>query len=253
MKHDLTAGQCSSVGMAVPGPGKGSLMELELQTRSLVDAVAQALREQILTGEIPADAQLTEQGVAKQGAVARPTAKAAIDRLTHEGLLRRGANRSARVPRLDASDVRDLYFSRMFLEREVVAKLAERRTVPDSAHAARHQFKAAVAAKSLSQIVDADIAFHVSLVEELGSRRVSRMYAAVIGEAHLCMAQVQAHRLLSATTIDREHGRIVKAILAGDSSSARDLLEDHLSRAEQRLVGYLEADGLQPSDGDGRA
>lgn len=216
-------------------------MTFQLETRSLVEAVSEALRERILTGEIAAGEALTEHGIATQANVARPTAKAALERLTHEGLLRRGTNKTARVPLLTADDVKDLYFSRTFLERDVVAALARRRSVPDAAIKALRAFDEAAQAEQLTGVVRADIDFHVALVHALGSPRVDRMYNAVIGEAHLCMAQVQAHRLLSASTIAAEHRAIVDAILAGHQNAA-DLLVHHLENARDRLVGYVEAD-----------
>jgi len=215
-------------------------MTVHLDTRSLVDAVTGALRERILTGEIPAGTLLTEQSVADQTGVARPTAKAALDRLTHAGLLRRGQSKTARVPLLDANDLRDLYFSRMFLERGVVQTLAIARLVPPAAVDALTRFQEAADRSSLTGIVEADIDFHVALVDALDSPRVTRMYDAVIGEAHLCMAQVQEHRLLSAAIIAGEHGRIVEAIAEGDSDAAGVLLTDHLERARDRLVGFVQ-------------
>ncbi|MGW5362694.1 GntR family transcriptional regulator [Actinopolymorpha pittospori] len=214
-------------------------MDLQLETRSLVDAVTHALRDRILTGEIPAGAALTEQTVATGANVARPTAKAAIERLTHEGLLRRGANKTARVPQLDADDIADLYFSRMFLEREAVAALARASTVPEPAREAHRRFQIAAKDRSLTGIVEADIDFHVALVAALNSPRVSRMHTSVMGEAHLCMAQVQAHRLLTAKTIATEHGAIVDAIASGEEETAARLLVDHLERARDRLVNNL--------------
>lgn len=219
-------------------------MTFQLETRSLVEAVSEALRERILTGEIAAGEALTEHGIATQANVARPTAKAALERLTHEGLLRRGTNKTARVPLLNAADVKDLYFSRTFLERDVVATLAKRKHVPAAAISALRAFDEAAEAEQLTGIVRADIDFHVALVHALGSPRVDRMYDAVIGEAHLCMAQVQAHRLLSASTIAAEHHAIVDAIKAGRKNAA-DLLVHHLESARDRLVGYVEADQRQ--------
>lgn len=220
----------------------GLRMTMEPKTTSLVQAVSDALRERILTGEIGAGQALTEQGIATQADVARPTAKAALERLTHEGLLRRGPNKTARVPRLSSDDIADLYFSRAFLEREVVASLARHKRVPHGAIAALSRFDAALEANSLTGIVQSDIDFHVALVDALGSPRVSRMYAAIIGEAHLCMAQVQAHELLSASTIAVEHRAIVDTIRAGRRGAASSLVQEHLENAQRRLVGCSDHD-----------
>ena len=65
---------------------------------SLVDALYGDIRERILTGELDAGTPLTEKHLSSTYDVARPTAKAAIERLVHEGLLRRGANKTRARP-----------------------------------------------------------------------------------------------------------------------------------------------------------
>ncbi|MGO4750780.1 GntR family transcriptional regulator, partial [Streptomyces sp. 2MCAF27] len=104
-------------------------MASRLKATSLIDALVVELREQILDGRIVGGTALTETEVAKQYEVARPTAKAAIERLTAEGLLRRDAHKSARVPVFDADDIADLYFTRACVERQVMRELARRRSV----------------------------------------------------------------------------------------------------------------------------
>ena len=51
---------------------------------------------------------VTERGLAEWFSVARPTAKAAVERLVHDGLLQRSENTTARVQVLGVEDVRDL-------------------------------------------------------------------------------------------------------------------------------------------------
>ena len=73
---------------------------------SIVDAVASDLRSRIFAGELGSGDALTESEVASAYDVARPTAKAAIEKLVAEGLLDRGTHKTARVvelgPRLGA-------------------------------------------------------------------------------------------------------------------------------------------------------
>ena len=101
----------------------------ELSVPSLVDVLHAAIRDRILKGDIEPGASVTEMSIATQYSVARPTAKAAMERLVVDGLLRRSTNKTARVPLLDTEDVRDLYFSRELIERSVVERLATRRPV----------------------------------------------------------------------------------------------------------------------------
>jgi DNA-binding GntR family transcriptional regulator len=222
------------------------LAEQEVRTRvtlivpSLVDALHTELREQILSGRIAAGAPLTEIDLATRYSVARPTAKAAVERLVHEGLLKRATNKTARVPLLGIADIRDLYFTRGLLEREVIAALCRRRLVPEPARQSMRAMRDLAADPSLADVVGADVLFHQSLVEAMGSPRLNRLYASLMGEVRLCMAQVQAHHLLKPARIAAEHSRILAAIESGDEATLLLEIDAHLDAACERLVSYLE-------------
>ncbi|MEV6735798.1 GntR family transcriptional regulator [Streptomyces sp. NPDC051104] len=205
-----------------------------------VDAVADTLREQVMTEEIPPGVQVTESLVASRFGIARPTARAAIDRLVQEGLFRRSAHASARVPRLTAADINDLYFARGCIDREVARALADRRTVPPQAHAALVDLLAAKSESPLLDIVAADIKFHRALTDGLGSARLTSLYTSLMGEVRLCMAQVQSRRLLTPRSIYDEHVMIVGEIAAGNSERAAEIVTMHLEHARAALLKNLE-------------
>jgi DNA-binding GntR family transcriptional regulator len=211
-----------------------------LEVPSLVDAVQQAMRVRILDGRIPPGVAVTEVSVANEFSVARTTAKAAVERLVHDGLLRRAANKSARVPVLDLDDVRDVYFSRSLLEATVMRRLAKDGLIPAGAKAALQRFDAAVDLGEQSQVVESDVAFHRALVDSLGSERISKIYQSLMGEAQLCMAQMQYLRLLDPRLIAAEHAAIVTAIEARDPVQAVAMLETHLNNASSRIIAVLE-------------
>ncbi|HEX3815277.1 MAG TPA: GntR family transcriptional regulator [Mycobacteriales bacterium] len=214
-------------------------MNETLRPVSIVDAVCDAIRERILTGQLGPAEVLYEQATAELYGVARPTAKAAIDRLVHAGLLRRTANKSAHVPQLTEADVHDLYFSRLAIETMVVSHLAAEGLVPDKAQAALRDFDAAAKAGSVQGIIDSDIAFHQALVESVGSPRVLRMYSSIIGEAHLCMVLKQTHHLQAPKAIAREHRAIYDAILGGNSEVAQTKLAQHLQKSERAIRSHI--------------
>ena len=206
---------------------------------SLIDSLQAALRGKILTGEIPGGTRLTEMDVASQYSVSRPSAKAAVERLVHDGLLQRSTNKTARVPILGLDDIRDLYYARGMLEREVMAELARHKHVPHSATTSLDQLRSLVDAPDLPAVVEADIAFHRALVNALQSRRMTRLYESLAGEVHLCMAQVQAHHLVHPSHIVEEHEAILDAIAAGDVERAVREITEHLDRASKVLTGHL--------------
>jgi len=214
-------------------------MTHSLTVHSLVDALAESLRERILT-ELSPDTVVGETEVARHYNVARPTAKAAIERLVSEGLLHRDAHRSARVPVLNAADVRDLYFARSCLESEVMRRLTAAGAPPVAAQEQNDRLRQAISGDDLTALVEPDIAFHRILTDALGSPRLSRAHAAIMGEMRLCMTQVQAQHLLDPEIIVAEHAAIFDAVGAGDPSRAAAELQAHLDRACRVLVAHLE-------------
>jgi DNA-binding GntR family transcriptional regulator len=212
----------------------------KLQVPSLVDALYAEMRERILTADIPAGVPLTEMGIASSYSVARPTAKAAMERLVHEGLLHRETNKSAQVPVLGRDAIEDLFFTRAMLERAVVAVCAERSLVPSAAKSSIEGMFAIGREFDPAGVVRHDIGFHKSLVDGLSSPRLSRLYESIIGEVRLCMGQVQVHRLLRPETIAREHQEVMSAIETGDRERAVTAIDRHLNGARSRLVAHIE-------------
>src|SRR5690242_107843 len=109
---------------------------LPLGRVSTVDALVAALRERIISGEIPPGAQLREVELSERYGVGRHSLRAAFQALTHEGLLSHEPHRGVFVPQLAAADVRDLFIVRTALETEAVRLLVTRGVAIDAAVAA---------------------------------------------------------------------------------------------------------------------
>jgi len=211
---------------------------------SIVDALASDLRRRLFAGELQSGLPITEALLAQDYKVARSTSKAAIEKLTTEGLLERGAHKSARVPVLSTEDVRDIYLTRLRLESSALRELAAERRVPDSAAAANERVRhagAEIAVGGSIAAVEPDLQFHASLVEAIGSSRVDRMYRSLVEEVRLCMAQVQGRSLLGVDQIAAEHQEILECLAAGDAEAAVECLSSHLRRASERLVEAINA------------
>jgi DNA-binding GntR family transcriptional regulator len=209
---------------------------------SLTDALYESVRKRIVNGEIPQGEKLTEVRLATEYKVARPTAKAALERLTAVGLLRRTAHKTAVVPLLDEDEIRDLFFSRVTIEKAAVSALAATGEVPADAARAQVAIEYAARDRLFEDQVEADITFHTALVAAVGSRRLSRMHELIIGEVHLTMGQYQAHRKADPSTVASEHAAILKAIGDGAPDAAADHLVYHLEQAQGRLLTTLQAE-----------
>jgi DNA-binding GntR family transcriptional regulator len=213
-------------------------MPLRVKATSMVDAIAIDLRTRLLCGELTPEVPLTETEVATFYDVARPTAKAAIEKLVAEGLLVRGLHKSARVVTLGPDSVRDIYLARVYLESEVLRRLAKTRLVPQGAAQANRDI-AAVGEGSAMEVVEPDMRFHTSLIDAVGNERTSKMYRSLVSEVRLCMTRVQSLQLLTTALIHAEHQKLLELIEAGEGEAAAALLDEHLGRARERLVAAL--------------
>lgn len=213
-------------------------MPIPVAAISIVDAIANDLRTRLFAGKLTPDMALTETEIAATYDVARPTAKAAIERLVAEGLLVRGVHKTARVAEFGPAAVRDIYLARAYLESEVLRRLAVTGTVPAEATRANRDI-AALTDDSPMAVVEPDMRFHTSLIDAVGNERVSKMYRSLVSEVRLCMTRIQSLNLIDTALIQAEHQRILELIGAGEGEAAARLLDLHLGRARERLVAAL--------------
>lgn len=213
-------------------------MEVEVQPVSgvsLVDAACAALRAEVLAARVPVGEPLTEHALAARFDIARPTAKAAVERLVAEGLLVRSRHRSAHVPELTAADVEDVFGLRTVLEQAAVRVVAERREVPVRARRAVAEMEEDDAADDVARLVQADLEFHRGLVEAAGSPRLDRAHRQIMGEAQLAIVQDQVLLVERSVGVAAEHRAILDAVADGDVAEADRLVVDHLASVSARL------------------
>jgi DNA-binding GntR family transcriptional regulator len=218
-------------------------MSTSLKTTSLPQAVYDALRESIVTVQDAPGSLLTEVAVASRFGVARPTAKAAIERLVSEGLLVRRAHHAASVPQLSRDDIVDLYASRAVIEEAALRNL---RSVPAGALAAQREVLAYEGTDS-APFARADITFHRELVLGQHSPRLARMHTLIMGEIELCIGQVLSQRLLSSAEVAVQHQGILDAVASGDHDLAARLTRAHIEGARDKLLERFDETHLTES------
>jgi DNA-binding GntR family transcriptional regulator len=64
------------------------------------------------------------------------------------------------------------------------------------------------------------------------------MHELLMGEIELCIGQVQAAHLLTATEIGAQHQGILDAITAGDATTASRLTTEHITGSRDRLLAH---------------
>lgn len=200
-------------------------MTVPLRPVSAVNALADALRGRVLSGEIAPGTPLPEQELSALYGVARPTVREALAVLVHEGLLRRERHRSAQVVEVTVADLDDLMFVRRPLEDLMASTLAGRRV--EEADAALGRMAALPAEAPWSEVVAEHMALHQALVVAVGSPRLERLYGSLAAETRLGLVRLRAV-YPDREVLVAEHRDLLDAIGKGSPEEARRAVAAHL-------------------------
>lgn len=212
------------------------------QGNTLANLVTDRLEEKIAGGGLAAGARLNEVALAAELGVSRGPIRESIRILERKGLVTVVANRGAFVRRIDRDDMIDLYRLRAVVTGLACQLAAERATAAEGAalRALVEAMDDAAKAEDRDRYYALNLQFHEQLVEASGSPRVRALNEQLVNQAHL-------HRrgsLLQSAGMkqsNREHRKIVAAIVAGDADLARRLGEEHVN------AGWRRFDGAHPS------
>jgi len=212
----------------------------KVDRRSLDRKAADILREQILNGVLPPGHRLVETSLASQLEVSRGTLRAALRALHHEALVDQVAYTKWMVPELSERDAWELYTLRGTLEGLAAGLAARNRTAESMAalHKAFERLTDAVAGERHSDVAEADLALHKTIVAITGHRRLIEQY-------RLLEQQVRRYILLSnalivdLTQMVSEHEPIVRAIAAGRGETAERLARAHNAPEVEKAASAL--------------
>ncbi len=212
---------------------------LTIDRTRTAERVAEALREQLLSGAYPLGTPMRDNELSAQVGVSRTTMREALALLAREGLLTHAMHRGMEVARIAASDVRDIYATRRALERAGVEALLGA-TAPPVAELERSvaAMQAAASQRDMRGVIEADAAFHTAIVAAAGARRLTNAESRALMELRLALSvtdraygdpdeQAQQHQALLDAFRNRDPGAIV-------------LLDRHLDEAGELVAGVLD-------------
>lgn len=207
---------------------------------STAERVADALREQLLSGAIAPGTPMRDVELSARAGVSRTTVREALFQLAREGLLTHSLHRGMEVARLNASDLSDIYAMRRVLELAGAEALV---AAPPSALEELDQAVDAMAAaarrRSRRRVVEADVAFHTAIVGALGNRRLRAAVAGALQELRLVLSVTDRED----TDLDeqlRQHGELLHRFRTRDQQAVR-ALEGHLLLSEGLVRAAMEA------------
>jgi DNA-binding GntR family transcriptional regulator len=200
-----------------------------LQVMSVVDHVYSALRERILSGDLPRAAKLHQALLADELGVSRTPLREALRRLSAEGLVEFSPNRGASVSELDFGDMRHAWSARVAVE-PWAARLAAQRRHPPAIERMRaeiaHQRRAD---GDKAESFAANRAFHLALAAASGNPHLTRFAEMLwVPRIGVPIYQAQAAEPAGASAWADEHERIADSVDAGDAEASERLTRVHI-------------------------
>ncbi|HEY7749507.1 MAG TPA: GntR family transcriptional regulator [Aestuariivirgaceae bacterium] len=227
-------------------------MELEAKSYFFLDKVRgprggattrvfDALREAIVSLELPPGAPIDKAALCERLGVSRYPVSEALLRLQAEGLVEIQPQRGSSVALIRLADAEENMFLRSALEAAAMRALAPvitAETIAALQRNIRYQ-KAAVRADDRAGFYKLDLEFHEILLDALKFPRVK----AAVENARLALERIR--RLLAsarrhAVTL-KEHQRIVCALEAGDGERAASAMIRHLDAVNRELKARARA------------
>ena len=202
-------------------------------TRS--EAVYSGLRRAIIEQALLPGDKLTEDVIGERFGVSRTIVRAVLARLNVEGLVDLQPNKGAAIAQPSLSEASDIFEARMCLERQVLARLAEKITDKDFRLLEQH---VALESKANNQDGPASIRlageFHILLAELSGNKVLARYVDEVVSRCSLILALYS--RPHSADCSMNEHHRIIDALRTRDATRAIEAMDHHLKAVSERAL-----------------
>lgn len=212
-----------------------------IEAVQLGDRTIEAIRNAIITGDLPGGTPLRDRQLADELGVSRTPVREALHRLEAAGLVEPRGRAGWAVTPFTEQDVKEIFQLRRLLEPVGLESLEEE---PDEARLAGltayfEDYEHPIEAERYTDYFRHDDDFHRAIVACSGNRRISAFYDVM--NAHINRGR---HFLYGATagrveeTLD-EHRAIVEALVARDFARAREALLTHLRTGEQLMLRQL--------------
>lgn len=220
---------------ARPGPSG-------LRRRSIPVELATALRERILSGEIPGGSVLRQEALAAEYEVSRIPVREALRLLGGEGLVQLHPRRGAVVTAHSPEEIGEMFDLRAMLERDLVVRAVPRATPPDleRIEAILRQLDVAYRKDDSHAWGALNTEFHRALL--VPAQRPQTL-ALVESISRLTERAIRLyHRLFTRfSEAQRDHREIVRLYRAGRADETGVRIERHVLDTKRTLVDALES------------
>ena len=241
----LTAGPNPSASRAAIGQYR-SVGERFVTDPTVADRTVERLRRMVITRELPPGTLASESRLARTVGCGRTPLREALQRLSHEYLVRIRPRQGILIPELSIVDLQQICEALLYLVIPHTPELAATRISRSQTDGLVDIVKRAEQAefsKDFYELTQLDWRFHAVIAEATQNRYVSdagkRLHSSL---ARFVYAAYEAADTGNQSTA--EHQAIVEALSSQNPDLTRQRLRDHIIDGRQRLLDILGVGGL---------
>lgn len=208
--------------------------------RNLAAEVAEALREEIVSGILSPGAALSEPALAKHFGLSRVPVREALIELEREGLLQFESTGRTRVRTMNEVDLDEIIEARVILESAAARRVSEIWSAADTEWV-QANIDAQKDATTLSELSRLDVELHLYVMKRAGNGRLLRMWQIVRWQFQMCVSM--AHRLQETLAFKphqitvEAHARLLKALASRNPALAASTMAAHIENAKEWTHG----------------
>lgn len=215
----------------------GTFLSNRTEALPAAQRVYEALRERIVSLELPPGATLSRTDLAKQYDVSLTPIREAMQRLEQDGLIRIIPQSKTVVTKIDVAQLYEAHFLRVAVEAEVARRLAE---APDPGVLKKARAILTMQDTLVDNLDEIDLfneldeAYHQTLFAGVGQLNLHALLKAKAGH----LARVRRLDLPAegkVRKIMKGHWAVLKAIESGDPQAAHEAMRDHLAGTVKRI------------------
>ncbi|MEZ2408599.1 GntR family transcriptional regulator [Bosea sp. RCC_152_1] len=220
---------------------------MEISSRS--DIAYQALRRAIIEQALAPGTKLREDEIGAHFGISRTLVRAALMRLSQEGLVEIKRKRTATVAIPSLDEAREIFEVRHCLEQQIVQRLTThwRSEMGEMLEAHVNEEEAAAQRGDTASASRLAGEFHIVLARLAGNALLARYLSEVVSRCSLILAVYGRPHVAECATA--EHRNVIAALRARDAAASISIMNEHLHAVEARaLPRPQEAEDVRISD-----
>lgn len=209
------------------------------------DVVVDELRREITRGALQPGERLTEWNVASRLGVSRGPVREGLRELEREGLILTYPYRGAVVMGMSDDELLGLLLPiRLTIERFAAVAAFSKFTdeTLEELEAILSEMREAAAAKDTDRVTEADLAFHLCMIEAGGHGHALQLWQSIHPRIQAQLHRIGRGRRSSLDKIPGEHQLLLDVFRARDEEQLAVALEEHILHDARRFMPH--ADGI---------